>query len=68
MRRALPLTFACHLHLETKPSDPQRDFATKSPQHLVGVNTGIGGGSSVAYQVEKADSYQAGLTEKDLPT
>ena len=48
---------------------PHRDLTKKSPQHLVGVNIGIGGGSSVAYKVKKADdSYPAGLTEKNLPT
>lgn len=40
----------------------------KSPQYLVGVSMRIGGGSSAAYKVEKADSYLAGLTEKNLPT
>ena len=40
----------------------------KSPQHLVGVNLGIDGGSHAAYKVKKADSYPAGLTEKNLPT
>jgi hypothetical protein len=48
---------------------PHRDLTKKLPQHLVGVNIGIGGGSSAAYKVKKADdSYPAGLTEKNLPT
>ena len=61
-----------NLHLETKlwlvNPQPQRDLAEKSHQHLVGVNIGIGGGSSAAHQVKKADSYPDGLTEKNLPT
>ncbi len=40
----------------------------KYPQHQVGVNMGIGGGPRAAYRVKKADSYPAGLTEKNLPT
>ena len=40
----------------------------RSPQHLVAVNMGIGGGPRAAYQVKKADSYPAGLMEKNLPT
>jgi hypothetical protein len=61
-----------NLHLETKlwliTQHPQRDLVMKSPQHLVGVNLGIDGGSHAAYKVKKADSYPAGLTEKNLPT
>jgi hypothetical protein len=61
-----------NVHLETKlwlvNPHPQRDLVMKSPQHLVGVNMGNGGGSSAAYEVRKADSYPAGLMEKNLPT
>jgi hypothetical protein len=47
---------------------PKRNLAKKASQHPVGVNMGSGGGSSAAYEEEKADSYPAGLTEKNLPT
>jgi hypothetical protein len=68
----LPLTLHVNLHLETKlwivSPHPYRNLAEKSLQHLVGVSMQIGGGSSAAYKVKKADSYPAGLTEKNLPT
>jgi len=67
-----PLQLHVNLHLGTKlwlvNPHPQRDLAMKSHQHLVGVSMRIGGGSSAAYKVKKADSYPASLTEKNLPT
>jgi hypothetical protein len=61
-----------NIHLERKlwivSPHSRRDLAMKSPQHQVGANMGIGGGPRVAYRVKKADSYPAGLTEKNLPT
>jgi hypothetical protein len=56
----LPLRLHVNLHLETKlwivSPHPYRNLAEKSLQHLVGVSMQIGGGSSAAYKVKKADS------------